>query len=101
MFQKMELFGVQEKNVFKNLCSYLSVFKTIVGRPKRFPFKVKSNLRSVKKQVIDAFVNYDMAEGCDCLVLNKRGECIIRLFPYCKGSHFNIHIWAWFGYFIC
>ena len=27
--------------------------------------------------------------------------CINRLFPYCKGGNFNIHIWAWFGYFIC
>ena len=27
---------------------------------------------------------------------------IIRLFAYCKGGNFNIHIWArWFGYFIC
>ena len=24
-----------------------------------------------------------------------------RLFAYCKVSNFNIHIWAWFGYFIC
>ena len=20
---------------------------------------------------------------------------------YCKGGNFDIHIWAWFGYFIC
>ena len=26
--------------------------------------------------------------------------CINRLFAYCKGGNFNIHIWAWFGYFI-
>ena len=26
---------------------------------------------------------------------------INRLFTYCKGGNFNIHIWAWFGYFIC
>ena len=30
---------------------------------------------------------------------------INRLFTYCKGGSFNIkkkiHIWAWFGYFIC
>ena len=26
---------------------------------------------------------------------------INRLFAYCKGGNFNIHIWAWFGYFIC
>ena len=25
---------------------------------------------------------------------------INRLFAYCKGGNFNIHIWAWFGYFI-
>ena len=23
---------------------------------------------------------------------------INRLFAYCKGGNFNIHIWAWFGY---
>ena len=27
--------------------------------------------------------------------------CIIGLFGYCKGGNFNIHIWAWFGYFNC
>ena len=26
---------------------------------------------------------------------------IDRLFTNCKGGNFNIHIWAWFGYFIC
>ena len=26
--------------------------------------------------------------------------CITWLFAYCKGGNFNIHIWAWFGYFI-
>ena len=24
---------------------------------------------------------------------------INRLFAYCKGGNFNIHIWAWFGNF--
>ena len=26
---------------------------------------------------------------------------INRLFACCKGGNFNVHIWAWFGYFIC
>ena len=26
---------------------------------------------------------------------------IIELFALCKGGNFNIHIWAWFGNFIC
>ena len=26
---------------------------------------------------------------------------INRLFAYCKGGNFNIHIWAWVVYFIC
>ena len=26
---------------------------------------------------------------------------IIELFALCKGGNFNIHIWVWFGYFIC
>ena len=26
---------------------------------------------------------------------------MIRLFAYCKDRIFDIHIWAWFGYFIC
>ena len=30
-----------------------------------------------------------------------RITCINRLFAYCKGGNFNIHIWAWFGYSIC
>ena len=28
-------------------------------------------------------------------------ECINRLFAYYKGGNFNIHIFAWLGYFIC
>ena len=28
-------------------------------------------------------------------------KTILRLFAYYKGDNFNIHIWAWFGYFIC
>ena len=32
---------------------------------------------------------------------NCKNRSIIRLFAYCKGGNFNIHIWAWFGYFIC
>ena len=28
--------------------------------------------------------------------------CIIELLAHCKGGSFNnIHIWAWFGYFVC
>ena len=30
-----------------------------------------------------------------------KGMCINRLFPFCKVGKFNIHIWAWFSYFIC
>ena len=26
---------------------------------------------------------------------------VVVVFAYCKGGNFNIHIWAWFGYFIC
>ena len=26
---------------------------------------------------------------------------IIEPLGHCKGGNFNIHIWAWFGYFIC
>ena len=45
-----------------------------------------------------------------CLSVSCRTTCqaaltkslsINRLFPYCKGGNFNIHIWAWFGYFFC
>ena len=28
-------------------------------------------------------------------------SCIMEFFGFCKGGNFNIHIWAWFGYFIC
>ena len=36
--------------------------------------------------------------------LGKRDKdeySINRLFAYCEGGNFNIHIWAWFGNFIC
>ena len=32
--------------------------------------------------------------------VNNDESGINRLFAYCKGGSFNIHIWAWFGYFI-
>ena len=33
---------------------------------------------------------------------NMSGDsCIMELFGFYKGGNFNIHIWAWFGYFIC
>ena len=25
----------------------------------------------------------------------------MQLFGLCKGDNFDIHIWTWFGYFIC
>ena len=28
-------------------------------------------------------------------------SCTMEFFGVCKGGNFNIHIWAWFGYFIC
>ena len=27
-------------------------------------------------------------------------QFINRIFAYCKGGNYNIHTWAWFGYFI-
>ena len=33
---------------------------------------------------------------------NMSGDsCIMEFFGFCKGGNFNIHIWVWFGYFIC
>ena len=33
---------------------------------------------------------------------NMSGDsCIMEFFGVCKGGNLNIHIWAWFGYFIC
>ena len=34
-------------------------------------------------------------------VHSTRQQGITWLFAYCKGGNFNIHIWAWFGYYIC
>ena len=33
-------------------------------------------------------------------LLVEYGNNYIELFSHCKGGNFNIHIWAWFGYFI-
>ena len=57
-----------------NSSPYVSVFKAIVGRVKRYPAKVKANLRTQKKTVIDVFVQYRMPEDCDCPVLNMGGQ---------------------------
>ena len=37
----------------------------------------------------------------DLINLSYTDTIINRLFAYCKGGNFNIHIWAWLGYFIC
>ena len=34
-------------------------------------------------------------------VLTHYAYGIIELLGHCIGGNFNIHIWAWFGYFIC
>ena len=34
-------------------------------------------------------------------VIIPRSICIIELLGHCKGSNFNIQIWAWLGYFVC
>ena len=26
---------------------------------------------------------------------------VLEILGHCKGGNFNIHIWAWFDYFIC
>ena len=61
---------------------FLSVFKAVVGRRQGFPVKIKANIRTYKKRVIDAFVHYKMGENCACPVLNMTGKekCAANLF---------------------
>ena len=46
----------------------------------------------------DAVHDSDNKLQCNCP--HGMFSCIDRLFAYCKGGNFNIHIWAWFAYFI-
>ena len=48
-------------------------------------------------------VKEELAEGdtAENASADKVKDSINRLFTYCKDGNFNIHIWAWFGYFIC
>ena len=39
--------------------------------------------------------------GSSLMLLGNLKSGIIELLGHCKGSNFNIHIWAWLGYFIC
>ena len=69
--------------------------------------------RSEAGEAIVAFATRlrEKAHGCDFGSSNDDGilEHLIHqlrtnitwLFVYCKGGNFNIHIWVWFGYFIC
>ena len=43
----------------------------------------------------------DLSIFANIISVNLSLMCINRLFAYCKGGTFNIHIWAWFSYFIC
>ena len=56
------------------------MFKATVGREKRYPAKIKANLRNKKKLVLDVFVQYKMAEGCDCDILNGGGNGLMFIF---------------------
>ena len=38
---------------------------------------------------------------CLCVRFFSMTLYINILFANCKGGNFNIHIWVWFGYFIC
>ena len=53
-----------------------------------------SSLQLTSKQWI---ITQQFTAGADLFLKS----CITWLFSYCKGGNFNIHIWAWFGYFIC
>ena len=44
--------------------------------------------------------NYPQTPG-DIQLMSVFKLYISRLFAYCKGGNFNIHNWAWSGYFIC
>ena len=56
----------------------------------RISVKVNFTRDTVSTCVVDTSI-----EGCE------NGEHIIELFALCKSGNFNIHIWVWFGYFIC
>ena len=50
----------------------------------------------------DARLKFPAYIICALLSLeSKRKNNIIELISHCKSGNFNVHIWAWFGYFIC
>ena len=51
----------------------------------------------LKKKIFNWFSQFINS----CSQVTSGNDCIIELFALCKGSNFNIHIWSWFGYFIC
>ena len=69
---------------------------------------VKNQTKHTNKNCIHLCLNDLSARsyiiGITCtssVVVSERVISINTLFAYCKGGNFNIHIWAWFGYFIC
>ena len=52
------------------------------------------DLKAAKKEFNTLFVRQREEQD------NLRKVGIIELLGHCKGGNFNIHIWAWFGYFI-
>ena len=57
---------------------------------------------SIIKSSVKCTLIYSAQKSDDIFRTKIRiGSLINKLFAFCKGGNFNIHIWAWFGYFIC
>ena len=91
VFSMMLLLSVEFFIIF----SKSSIRNTIMQSVKQF---VSRSGSTFCLQSLTAYTNKERVKPGR---LSETQWCINILFAYCKGGNFNIHIWAWFGYFIC
>ncbi|XP_041375396.1 pregnancy zone protein-like [Gigantopelta aegis] len=72
------------------VCKSDAVYKVISGRNGKLPMKIKANLRTRRKQKLDIFVNFTIAENCICSLINpprskNRGRRVKRILVLMKN----------------
>ena len=78
--------------------SFISELKVFIDEAKKVDPDIKEILETLKEWCLS---NTELKDKIDALARSvEELKGITRLFAYCKGGNFNIHIWALFGYFI-
>lgn len=80
------------KKVILIVCDiFVPVYKSRVGRSGKYEMKVNSELKSIKKTMIEKFMISDIDISCDIAILHKTGESFMPL----KGDQYAMSTLPW------